>query len=80
MAEDLLEPNQPDPEIADRVAKQFHDQEADAAVNLLTLDEQQRRQWCVQVTLSAYSLETTRDNFLSIADKIYDYVYGTRIK
>jgi hypothetical protein len=80
MGDDLLEPGHHDPDAAARVQKMFHDQEADNAVQILTLEEQQRRQWCVQVTLSAYSLETTRENFLTIADKIYDYVYGTRIK
>lgn len=78
MAEDLLEPSQPDPDSSAKVQKMFHDQEAESAVRIFTLEEQQRRQWCVQVTLSAYSLETTRENFLNIADKIYDYVFGAR--
>jgi hypothetical protein len=80
MSEDLLEPSQPDPDAATRISKMFHEQEAENAVHMLTLEEQQRRQWCVQVTLAAYSLETTRENFLIIADKIYDYVYGAREK
>ena len=78
MSEDLLEPGHTDPEAAAKVQKMLKDQEANSAVNQFSLEEQQRRQWCVQVTLSAYSLETTRDSFLNIADKIYDYVFGAR--
>ena len=78
MSEDLLEPGHHDPDAADKVQKMLKDQEASSAVNQFSLEEQQRRQWCVQVTLSAYSLETTRESFLNIADKIYDYVFGAR--
>lgn len=69
---------QPDVSVEQSI-RECEDLSAQNAVNMLVEQEHDRRQWCVQVTLSSYSLETNESNFLKIANKIYDYVYGTRV-
>jgi hypothetical protein len=46
-------------------------------VDGLVNEEIERRKWCVEQ--ATFDMETSVDNFIKVAEKIYDYVYGKRV-
>ena len=62
-----------------KLAEELHElreENARTVVDGLAEEEVERRKWCIEQ--ATYEMETNTENFIKVAEKIYDYVYGKR--